>query len=592
MDVDPFSLPTIIKPFPLSAIASLTTFATSRSSFPAIADGVSIMKSNSDGREFLKIDFRGIFPLSESHTVLGVQPVSVSFSPQGRGTVFGPSLKVKVSLTSLSLPLSNYKLSISVMKQKSDSAVARVVDSIETTGREYTLDLAADAYSLGGETFVVSVSVLSTEPTTYNQLVLAKTDRYELVDDKDMDRVMDDDEEGFQEDADVDDVDECVQYAESRSCALFELSSEREERSALIERASDLIYQDVLCVPVGIVEVNGVRGFACDLKLLPDSLSESRSLGVPKDLFSHSLLESLSHLLDKEFYEQMRRAVADASSPVFQLVRLEEVERNRLQHELLLAFSQLYSDSTVGRQAKLEHNELSPQAPESNASFLHIAAGRPVLWREFTPTAEYDHFTALPPEVPLFTMSIFPRLSHVENSKNHRSVVTKNAAKADVKGLSFIDWSFVRLPPPILPNINKSYFEYNPTSLKNRDRLLLDYYQKNAEKWTQGQFLGSVRAVSRLLCPFLLLQCLENDTSSHGDSRVYELIHDNCDISKEELPNTFSTRSYLYLLSEKEGTYDLLIGGKPDYNSDAFEPPEKYPDYLQITHGAPPRFPP
>ncbi|KEG14716.1 hypothetical protein DQ04_00331090 [Trypanosoma grayi] len=211
----------------------------------------------------------------------------------------------------------------------------------------------------------------------------------------------------------------------------------------------------------------------------------------------------------------------------------------------------------------------------------------PALWPVLS-------LSLLPPNLPLFVLSISPRQLFTSHHEHHRTVACGSASQDIRPNMSLhIDASFVRLPRRFLPFLFASNYERLPVAMRNVERAFCDSLQqddtlrqadspKTMLYAAEGPFVG-------ILSALLLLQrkphheCGTHSCPKHVYTDVHNLMESE-QVASYEIQPSVCCRGVLYRVypevdGEKEEQQQqkqpvLFFGSRDTVLSDAFDTPQ------------------
>lgn len=429
------------------------------------------------------------------------------------------------------------------------------------------------------------------------------------------------------------------------------------------EWGEKLRYHDVRCLPVGIGVVNGHRGYVGDVLLVSEA-GEEENEGVAAAAggggegggFRSLLVEiqekwrlppmSGSFEASDDSWTDIPLMVRERDQRLCQaMIRRETKNRMLLVTELCEILDNIseemceakvfvtgfmnalseYSALIEGNTAFLPDHNNNKNNNNDDVVFC-VTAGDPTFWyyagEQCSPEGERtvntdgslqtvsfnDRCAAngllspsfLPPHVPLFTFSIFPRQIFAAHHAGHRSHVEK---KFHVKNHGeskylHVDWAFFRLLRPSLPYLFASNFERLPMSLRNVERAFCDSllrgevsHHKNS---SEAVYYATENAFAAILSALFMLQPKGTDKkkgSAHQvrtDPTARQLFQESCGEfynidTAPVLHNVVLYRVYPEPGVEgcghergKEQRPIFFLGSRATSTSDAFEVPRCY----------------
>lgn len=282
---------------------------------------------------------------------------------------------------------------------------------------------------------------------------------------------------------------------------------------------ADLLYEDVVALPVGVAEVCGVRGLVGDI-LFPSEPAPRTAAAAGKAktegeknsslllrerapvVFTRSLLTAMGSSWWPDAASAaspcasrwpMSTAIYDAVQASFilcleRLAKEEWAARQNLRKEVKWGYQVLEQEAlntffTFHRPTPFEVDSIAPPIQAAPSRCLYFAAGQPDLWRDSAantgPARLRLPSSLLPPTVPLTLFAIRPReLFSVASSQKMRTTAQRKDATlpATLQEESYDqqDWAFMRLRFPFLPNILHCDWERLPLSLRNTERALCE----------------------------------------------------------------------------------------------------------------------
>ncbi|CBH16204.1 T. brucei spp.-specific protein [Trypanosoma brucei gambiense DAL972] len=356
-----------------------------------------------------------------------------------------------------------------------------------------------------------------------------------------------------------------------------------------------LAYRDVFCIPVGVATVNGDQGYVGDILVLmgnemqgvDDRRGTRKSvlfeLGakwwVPAELSSEapghtwSMISSLvlkffaKGLAEITAREQQQRSILVAEwwrrlTNVYNEMVAKKVTAQGMMDSRLPVGAGICGLRSAPRAGGTASSGPDGNHQEDIDEVFRVSAGK----RDFWYLAEWEGVgstgdtrvgsseprispfpqlldTFLPPRLPLFVVSIFPRQLFAAFHKHHRSLVnSKNSLTAKQASNLHVDSAFVRLPRPFLPNFFASNLERLPVSLRNTAGAFVESLmdgkvprQRGTAEWSYCAHEGVLSSVLSLL--FMLRPC-EPTNGGAVNFDVYNLMgNDHKNLNSVNVPN-------------------------------------------------------
>ncbi|KAI5686859.1 hypothetical protein MNV84_06883, partial [Leishmania braziliensis] len=653
---DPNDEPLVYMHRPMRTLFPLTGLAVGRVRLQGYLEGAALLRCCKGARAFLQVEVTTIATAAEwkkRRYDAGYRDLCmVNFYPNPDEIIFSPSVNVFISAagmsenaeTRLRVSCSHYLAEAFLLSQHTPSK-----DWVVTEGEQYVASLSLKGTNGSPTVFVLDVVVekrdecammwtqCGSDRAVYSLSLGTSTEVSNSMDDKEADGDMDEyiaekntDNSATSKRKGVLVVPSLVHFL-SKLSLFFEVdtrqleddNSTRAPLFARIQRAfSDLLYEDVLVLPVGVAEVNGVRGLVGDLLFPSEPVPRATAQPLQartEPLFHRSLLSCIG----RTWWCSGTAATAapamtpwPMSSAVYEAVQssfdvaLEALAREEWTARLGLQQEVEWQLELLEQQARncfplynLSETLLFDKEPAPSLLRPHpclcLTAGEPLLW--------YDSATGcprlslskelLPPTVPLSLFAVRPRELFFNSTIRKKAVVqcTDVPLQRSVpeKAYEQLDWAFMRLKFPNLPNIMHSDWERLPLSLRNTERALCDSIARNAVLTNEvpDMLYASEHIFSLLLSYLAYLQATSKPVAAEdaampdpgvGLATVYRLLQQYSASFLEDCRSSMGFSATLFVLPSFKAHGDtpgvpprrpLFLGKCDNYATDVFEVP-------------------
>ncbi|KAK7197272.1 hypothetical protein NESM_000673700 [Novymonas esmeraldas] len=543
---------------PLRTLFPLTGLATSRQRLSGYVEGAAVVRCEAGARAFLQVEVTTAATAAEWKALRRragfTEACAVQFSPAPGDAFFPSSVNVVVSATGLGddtetrlrVSCQHYVADTFLLSQHTptkdwevrESSEYVALLSVKGTGNKATV-FVLDVVVEGRDDNVVTWTQRCCDRAVYSLAADTRAEAYGSGRDRDDDR--DGDGEALRKVAAARRLAAPVQLL-SKLSLFFELDAaalDRDGSAALLPRlrraVSHLLYEDVVVLPAGVAEVNGVRGLVGDLLFPSEAVPRATTRPLrhrATTVFRRSLLCEIGRTWWRSSTASawpMRSTLPDDVQLGFvvameAVAREEEMARQRCYEEVQWVCELLHQEL---RNCFVDYRGEAPStlvvAPTTSSSqralrCVCLVAGEAVLWHDSAagaaPRLELSR-DLLPPTVPLSLFAIRPRGLIYTAAAQKKTVVTRSTkamptAPVQEEAYDQLDWIFMRLRLPRLPNILHADWERLPLSLRNTERAVCDAIARNAISTCEvpGMLYTTERIFSLLLSYLAILHTM------------------------------------------------------------------------------------
>ncbi|KPA76850.1 RNA Interference Factor 5 [Leptomonas pyrrhocoris] len=658
---DPNDEPRVYQHRPLRTLFPLAGLAEWRVRLQGQLEGAVVVNTD-DGRHFLQVEVMATTPAVEWRELrrsYGYADLDVvRFSPTPGDVVLGKKVRVVITASSfgqnaeprLRVCCTSYPASSFSLAQHKPSDVWPVMDggrceeelSIDGTAKEervFVLDVVVETRDEDSMTWTqrgTGRAVYLLSPDVESDAAEATT--HKDADDKPNSRSNDAESETRKHST-------ALQPSFSYFCKMsffFELDAPAMDAdsdagtggrllSLLKQAFSELMYEDVVILPVGVAEVCGVRGLVGDLLFPSEPAPRTGANPTLRTrapvLFARSLLsaigqawwprETSSGSVTSTTPWPMSSVVYAAVLESFRvcLEKVEEEEWAARQsflkevewHYQLLDQEALNTFLSYRPPTPFKMSDIAPPARSTPQRCLRFTAGHSELWRDGAAAGGIPRLrfpaSILPPTVPLSLFAVRPRELFSVATTQKMTVVTQAKNAPPPKTLQEVaynqqDWAFMRLNFPFLPNILHCDWERLPLSLRNTERGLCESIVRDGNVVREpGMLYTTDRIFSLLLSYLALLQCMQVscgssskpdsslDPSSSALASVYVALRQSTPSIWDDCKSALHFSATLFVLPSYGAGGDaaraaphsrpLFLGSRDNVVTDAFEVPRR-----------------
>ncbi|KAG5469278.1 hypothetical protein LSCM1_02493 [Leishmania martiniquensis] len=653
---DPNDEPHVYLHRPLRTLFPLAGLALGRVRLEGYVEGAAILRCYDGARVFLQVEVTTVSTAADWKKRCrnaGYAGTSVvHFYPSSRETFFSNSVNVFISAagtsedeeTRLRVSCSHYREKTFLLSQHAPSK-----DWVVTKTAEYVASLSLNGTNESATVFVLDVVV---EGRDENALTWTQrgVDRaiYLLSPDPNGEASNTMDEEEADDDTRKNAAETDTKFSSasigksvcaasgtrhflSKLSLFFEVDARQQDATnsagepllARVQRAFyDLLYENVVILPVGVAEVNGVRGLVGDLLFPSDPVPRATPQPLEaraEPLFRRSLLSCIGRgwwcsdegasAASAMIPWPMSGAVYEAVQASF-LVALEAVvqeewaarkrHQEEVQWELELFEQQVRSCFSSHCPQQISLLDEGPASLSEPQLCLCLTAGEAKLWYDSLKTCPRLSLSKelLPPTLPLSLFAVRPRELFYTAASQKKRVVGRGGDASPQRPLQEeaydqLDWAFMRFRLPNLPNIMHTDWERFPLSLRNTERALCDSIARKALSTpaVPGMLYATERTFSLMLSYLAHLQCASHPDANKdaavpdagvGLATVYAMLQHYTASFLEDCQSPMRFSATLFVLPSFKADGDahrvlesrpLFLGSRDNSVTDFFEVP-------------------